>query len=83
MITCRLPILLAERRINRTELMEKSGIHLNTLRPLYNDTWKRVDRNTMDKICKVLQCQVGDLFVYVEGEPEKKVKGTKSKKGGK
>ncbi len=66
MITCRLPILLAERRINRTGLMQKSGIHLNTLRPLYNDTWQRVDRNTINRICEVLQCQVGDLFEYVE-----------------
>jgi putative transcriptional regulator len=74
MITCRLPVLLAERRMTRTALAQKAKLSINTLRPLYNDSWQRIDRNTIDSICRVLGVQVGELFEYVE---------TKAKKAGK
>ncbi len=72
MITCRLPVLLAERRMTRTSLAKKAKLSINTLRPLYNDSWQRIDRNTIDSICGVLEVGISDLFEYVE---------TKSKKG--
>lgn len=82
MVTCRLPVLLAERRMNRVELAKNANVSINTLRPLFKDTWKGVQRKTIDQICRVLGVQVGDLFEYVEKE-EKKGKEIKSKKGGK
>ncbi len=74
MVTCRLPVLLAERRMNRVELAKNANVSINTLRPLFKDTWKGVQRNTIEAICKALSVQVGDLFQYVEK--------AKSKKGG-
>lgn len=78
MVTCRLPVLLAERRMTRTELAEKAKVSINTLRPLFNDTWMGIQRNTVDVICRALGVQVGDLFEYVasveEGKSKKKRK---------
>jgi putative transcriptional regulator len=82
MVTCRLPVLLAERRMNRVELAKNAKVSINTLRPLFKDIWKGVQRNTVDAICKALDVQVGDLFLYV-GTEERKAKETKPKKGGK
>ncbi len=75
MITCRLPVLLAERRMTRVLLASKAKVSINTLRPLFNDTWKGVQRNTIDQICRVLNVQVGDLFEYVEGKEKLKKVG--------
>ncbi len=69
MISCRLRILLAERRMNRVQLSELSGLPLNTLRPLFNDTWKRVDRKTVDRICSALDITYKDLFEDLPEQP--------------
>ncbi len=82
MVTCRLPVLLAERRMTRVLLASKAKVSINTLRPLFNDTWKGIQRNTIDQICRVLEVRVGDLFEYVETE-KNKGKGAGLKKGGK
>ena len=72
MITCRLPVLLAEKRMTRTSLAKRAKLSINTLRPLYRDTWQRIDRNTIDSICGILGVGIGDLFEYVEQAPKKK-----------
>lgn len=74
MITCRLPVLLAERRMPRTSLAKKAKLSINTLRPLYNDTWQRIDRNTINSICGVLGVGIGELFEYVETKTKKRGK---------
>lgn len=68
MITCRLNILLAKKRMTQKELSQLTGIRPNTISGYYNDTFKLVDRNHMQKFCKVFNCNVEDLFEYI---PEK------------
>ena len=80
MIKCNLSRILGEKRITRFDLSKQSGISMYTLAQLYHDKWKGVSRDTMDSLCKVLEVQLGDLFEYVEGEPEMKVKETKPRK---
>jgi putative transcriptional regulator len=76
MIKTKLRVILAERNMTRVELAKKAGISINTLRPLYIDTWQRIDRNTLNSICRVLEIQPGDLFEYI---PEEK-KETKQRR---
>ena len=59
-----------------------TGLSTATINKLYNEAWTRVDKETIIKFCKALGVGVGDLFEYVEGEPEKKAKQTKPKKKG-
>ncbi len=66
MITCRLNVILAEKRLSRKELSLKTGISFNTLKPLYDDTLKGVQIKTINKICKALNIGVGELLVYKE-----------------
>ncbi|MGE5445794.1 MAG: helix-turn-helix domain-containing protein [Ignavibacteriales bacterium] len=82
MIKCNLSRILGERKMTRVALAKKAGLTYQSLKPLYDETWKGIMRGTIDALCKALNVQVGDLFEYVEME-EKKGKETKPKKGGK
>ena len=68
MITCRLNILLSKKRMTQKELSQLTGIRPNTISGYYNDTFKLVDRNHMQKFCEVFNCNVEDLFEYIPDE---------------
>jgi DNA-binding Xre family transcriptional regulator len=40
------------------------GVHRNTIRKLYANDWTSIRRDTLDRICAVLQVSVGDLLVW-------------------
>lgn len=52
------------------ELQELSGLNKNTLYNFYRGNIKRFDMDTLDSLCKALNCQVGDLLTYVEDSEE-------------
>jgi hypothetical protein len=43
-----------------------TGLHRNTITLLYNETATRVDIETVDKLCILFNCSVGELFEFVE-----------------
>lgn len=65
MIKCRINILMAELRMTQKELSHLTGIRPNTISGYYNDTFKLVDRNHMNELCKVFKCTTSDLFEYI------------------
>jgi putative transcriptional regulator len=64
MIVCQLSTLLGARRMTQARLSALTGIHRNTISKLYNDSWTAIRRDTLDRICTVLQIQVGELLVW-------------------
>jgi len=64
MIITKLHLLLADKRMNRTELSKKSGVSLNTLKPIFDGTLTGIYVKTLDRICKALDVQPGDIFQY-------------------
>ena len=64
MVICKLPILLAERKMRVADLIRGTGINKTTLHKLYNGELTRIDLDTIDRICEHLDIQVGDLFVF-------------------
>ena len=64
MIVIRLDVMLARRKMSLTELSERVGITLANLSILKNGRAKAVKLETLDKICKALQCQPGDLLEW-------------------
>jgi putative transcriptional regulator len=58
--------ILGEKRMKMTELAEKAGVAKNTVIGLYHERAKGVTFEVMDKICKALNCQPGELFEHVE-----------------
>ncbi|WP_440453969.1 helix-turn-helix domain-containing protein [Psychrobacter sp. ASPA161_9] len=66
MLVNHLPTLLAERRLKVADAVRATGISKTTLHKIYNDQSTRIDFDTIDKLCKYLEVEVGDIFEYVE-----------------
>ena len=69
MIVVRIDVMLAKRKMSVTELSEKVGITMANLSILKNGKAKAVRLETLEKLCKALDCQPGDLLEFVEEEP--------------
>lgn len=70
MIKCHLSRLLGEKRMHLRELARRSGISYYSLWTLYHEKTKAIGFKTIDQICRVLGCQVGELFEYTPKQPE-------------
>ena len=67
-IIVRLDRMMADRKMTLNELAERVGMTNVNLSNLKNGKMKGVRFGTMDSICRVLNCQPGDLFEYTEDD---------------
>lgn len=58
--------MLARRKMSLTELSEKVGITMSNLSILKTGKAKAIRVDTLDAICKALNCQPGDILEYAE-----------------
>ncbi|MEW9054119.1 MAG: helix-turn-helix transcriptional regulator [Neobacillus sp.] len=65
-IKVNIDIMLAKRGMSVTELSEKVGITISNISILKNGKAKAIRFSTLAGICKVLNCQPGDILEYVE-----------------
>lgn len=65
-IIVRLDRMMADRKISLNELAEKVEMSNVNLSNLKTGKMKGIRFETLDAICKVLECQPGDLFEYRE-----------------
>ncbi|MGM9550992.1 MAG: helix-turn-helix domain-containing protein [Clostridia bacterium] len=65
-IIINLDVMMAKRKIGLMELAEKIGITPANLSILKNNKAKAVRFSTLEDICKVLQCQPGDILEFKE-----------------
>lgn len=64
-IRYRLDELLKARHMTANQLSRASGIAASTLSAIRTNQAERLDRTTIERICKALQCTPGDLIVYI------------------
>ena len=64
MIIVNLDVMMAKRKISLNELSERVGITLANLSILKNNKAKAIRFSTLDAICEVLECEVGDILEY-------------------
>ncbi len=57
-------VMLAKRKMQSQELAEKIGITQANLSILKTGKAKAVKLSTLEAICKILDCQPGDLLEY-------------------
>lgn len=70
MIKYNLHVVMAQKgRITQRKLSELSGVSVSAINRIYNETAERIDRNTLDALCRSLNCTPGDLLEYVP-DPE-------------
>ncbi|MBS9432507.1 helix-turn-helix domain-containing protein [Photorhabdus hainanensis] len=65
-IIIRLDVILAKRKVKSKELAAVIGITEQNLSLLKNGKIKGIRIETLERICKHLQCQPGDILEYVE-----------------
>ena len=65
-IIVRLDRVMADRKISLNELAEKVNLTNVNLSNLKNGKMKGIRFETMNSICRVLNCQPADLFEYVD-----------------
>lgn len=67
-IIVRLDVMMARRKISLGELAEQLNITQANLSILKTGKAKAVRFSTLSQLCRVLECQPGDLLEYVPGE---------------
>ncbi len=65
-IIMRLDRVMADRKMSLNELAEKVQMTNVNLSNLKNGKMKGIKFETMESICRVLQCQPGDLMEFTE-----------------
>ena len=65
-ITVRLDEMLGRRQMSLTELSEAVDITLANLSILKTGKAKAIRFSTLEAICKVLECQPGDILAFMQ-----------------
>ena len=63
-IIVNLDVMLAKRKMQLKELSEKIDITMSNLSILKTGKAKAIRISTLDSICKVLECQPGDILEF-------------------
>ena len=66
MIKCRLSRLLGDRKMSVLALKRQTDLSYVTLANLYHEKTSGVTFETIDRICRSLECNMGELFEYIE-----------------
>lgn len=65
-IVVNLDVMMAKRKMSLNELSERVDLTLSNLSILKTGKAKAIRFNTLDAICKALDCQPGDILEYVK-----------------
>lgn len=63
-IIVNIDVMLAKRKMSVTELAEGVGISMANLSVLKNGKARAIRFSTLAAICRVLECQPGDILAY-------------------
>ncbi|WP_449651986.1 helix-turn-helix domain-containing protein [Taibaiella soli] len=63
-IIVNLDVMMAKRKMSLTELSERVGVSNVNLSILKQSKGKAIRFSTLEAICKVLDCQPGDILEY-------------------
>lgn len=69
-IVVNLDVMLAKRKLKSKQLSEIIGITEQNLSVLKSGRAKAIRFTTLDKICRALDCQPGDILEYVVHPPK-------------
>ncbi|MCH8493005.1 MAG: helix-turn-helix transcriptional regulator [Idiomarina sp.] len=66
MIKCNFAELLGARKLKISDVVRETGINRSTLTRLYHETTSRIDFETLETLCRFLECDVGELLKVVD-----------------
>ena len=68
MIKCKLSELMGRDKKKIQDVCNETVLARNTVANLYNEKATRIDYNTMEQLCKMFHCTIGELFEYEDIE---------------
>jgi putative transcriptional regulator len=70
MIVNKLSEVMGRNRLKISDVIEMTGLARNTVAELYHGRAKRVDFETLDKLCNALKCPLDDIISHNAQETE-------------
>jgi len=67
-IVINLDVMMARRKMSLNELSEKVGITISNLSILKTGKAKAIRIETLEAICKALDCQPGDILEFINAK---------------
>ena len=71
MIKVHLSRIMGEKRLKIADVARMTGLHRNAIARLYNEESGGIQWDTLERLCKALDCSVADLIEYIP-EPDDK-----------
>lgn len=62
MIKCHLSRFMGEHKMSIADVARESGVHRNTIALLYHETAKRIELDVIEKLCRLFNCDVGQML---------------------
>lgn len=69
MIRCNLSVLMGRDKLRIADVARRTGLNRSTVQALYRETATRVELPAIEQLCRLFNCQVGELFELVEDAP--------------
>ena len=62
MIRCNLSRYMGEHKMNISDVARQTGLNRSTISLLYHEKATRIELDTIEKLCGVFKCKLGDLL---------------------
>ena len=57
---------MGEQKLKVADVARITGLHRHTVTALYKETAKKIDVEAIEKLCKLFNCSVGDMFEVID-----------------
>lgn len=61
--------MMGKRKMKIADVAREAKLNRSTVTALYYEDATRIDIETIDKLCKLFECSVGDLLEHSKDEP--------------
>lgn len=65
-VKCHLSRMMGERKMKVMDVARATELHRNTITLLYKEKATRIELEAIERLCKLFDCEVGDLFEVVD-----------------
>jgi putative transcriptional regulator len=70
MIRCHLSTLMGRDKLRISDVARLTGVNRSTITALYRETATRVELPTIERLCALFNCSIGDLLEYTNPSQE-------------
>lgn len=65
MVKCNLSELMGKHKMTIQDVHIATGLNRNTISNLYHEKISRIDFDTIERLCKLFDCDIGKLFKII------------------